>query len=273
MYDHKQKEVFYPGHHEFIEVDTIIAPLLQAIWNAGVRTCNSCEENEPGIIWIEFYSIEDLEKFLKIIILSLGNEINDHPEANDWFCYRVLGYCGERLKPWHYDAHPNIIPKRPNQKKIYSRNIFSCNIEISVSLRFPKEDLDDVLEITKNFLAKSNNNFKEIDDNQWDYIKSYLPPQPSSIKLTIERGTINGIIYILRTGCRWREIPPRYGSYIAAQKKLRLLSREGLLDKILSCIQDGESCKEKLPNYLPTANRDNDLSGEPMVSKWATTQN
>jgi len=27
---------------------------------------------------------------------------------------------------------------------------------------------------------------------------------------------INGILYVVATGCRWRDIPSRYGSYVTA---------------------------------------------------------
>jgi hypothetical protein len=147
MFNHKQISVFYPAYRRTIEVDAGIAPLLFVLWDAEILTCNSCEENEPGIIWIEFYSASDTEKLLLSIIKALGEQIHSHPEANDWFCYRILGQNGNRLKPWIYAAHPNIYPTRCNQRKIYSKNLAACKIELSVSLRFPKEDYTIVLEL------------------------------------------------------------------------------------------------------------------------------
>ena len=260
LFDHEQIKVFDPGHHDYVEVDRKIAPLLQVIWSAGIRTCNSCEENSPGVIWIEFYSLADVELFLKIIVQSLGNQIHDHPEAYDWFCYRILGYNGDNLNPWHYDAHPNVIPKRSSQKEIYPRNSFPIKIEISVSVRFPNEDLFIILNIIKNYLAKSNSDPEEINDIQWDNMKRYLPPQPSRGKRTDERKAINGILYILRKGCRWNEIPQRYGSHVSTKKIFKSLSEGGVLDKILSDIEDGESCRARLPYYLSMDDIDNNLS-------------
>jgi Putative transposase of IS4/5 family (DUF4096) len=257
---HEQTEVLYPGYHEFIKVDVGIAPLLQALWNLGIRTCNSCEENEPGIIWIEFYSIEDLEKFLKMIIHSLGDQINSNPEAQDWLCYRVLGYGGDSLGPWRYDAHPNVIPIRSNQKRIYSKNASSCKVELSVSLRFPQEDFEMILGLMKECLSKNNTDLKEIDDNQWNNVKRYLPPQPLRGRRADERKIINGILYVLKTGCGWREFPPRYGSYVTAQRRLKQWSNDGVLDKIFSSIEDSESYKDRLSYYLSKSDDDSSSS-------------
>jgi hypothetical protein len=108
--DHKQTRVFYPAYRKVIEVDAGIASLLLALWDAKIFTCNSCEEIEPGIVWIEFYSTEDAEKLLILIIKALGDQIHNNPRKNDWFCFRILGQKGDTLKPWRYDAHPNILP-------------------------------------------------------------------------------------------------------------------------------------------------------------------
>jgi len=268
---HEQTEIFYPGYHEFIKVDIGIAPLLQTLWNLGIRTCNSCEENEPGIIWIEFYSIKDLEKFLKMLLQSLGDKINSHPEAQDWFCYRVLGYGGDNLDPWRYNAHPNVIPTRPNQKSIYSRNAASCKVELSVSVRFPQQDLRLVLELTKDCLPESSIELKEIDDDQWNSVKRYLPPQPVRGRRSDERKTINGILYILKTGCGWREFPPKYGSYIMAQRRLRQWSKDGVLEKIFSSIDKDESYKVRLSYYLSKSD-DNSSSERITALPFGTTE-
>jgi hypothetical protein len=172
MPDHKQTLVFYPAYRKTVEVDVGIAPLLLVLWDAEILTCNSCEENKPGIIWIEFYSTNDAEKLLLLIIKALGDQIHSHPEANDWFCYRILGQNGNLLKPWRYNAHPNVYPTRCNQKKIYSKNLAACKVELSVSLRFPKEDYTIVLELLHRLLYHSQIKGDGISTNVQDYATS-----------------------------------------------------------------------------------------------------
>ncbi len=247
MFDHKQAKVFCPECQELIEVDEGIAPLLSIIWDAGMITCNSCEENEPGIMWIEFFSMMDVEKFLLIQIDALGNRIHKHPDFNDWFCYRILGYEGNDLRPWRFDAHPNIYPVTPNQKSIYSRSSSNRRIELSVSVRFPREDYQIVLDLIKYYLARNSCTFEELSDDQWNYIKRYLPPQPiKGRKRSDDRRILNGILYVIQTGRSWRELPTRYGSYETAHRRLKQWSREGVLDTILGSIQDYDLNKDKL---------------------------
>ncbi|WP_080936533.1 transposase [Methanosarcina mazei] len=46
--------------------------------------------------------------------------------------------------------------------------------------------------------------FKELSDAQWDYIHLHLPPQPKVRRKRVNaRKTINGILYVLVTGCQW----------------------------------------------------------------------
>lgn len=253
-FDHNQITVFYPGYQDFIEVDEGIAHLLQTLWDAKIRTCNSCEENEPGMIWIEFYSMKEVERLLTILIKSLGDRIHKHPEINDWFCYRILGHDGEKLKPWHFDAYPNLSPTRPNQRSIYPKKIFDSRVELSVSVRFPKEDNQVVIDLVSKYLKNGLDNFEELSDAQWNYVKRYIPQQPYNGKYrTDDRKILNGVLYILKTDCNWLEIPRKYGSYTAIHARLKRWSAEGVLDPILNSIDEEGICKERLSRYMTCA--------------------
>jgi len=243
--------VYYPGCQDFIEVDEGIAPLLVTLWDAKIRTCNSCEENEPGKIWIEFYSMKEVERLLTIMIRSLGDRIKKHPEVNDWICYRILGHEGEKLPSWHFDAYPNLSPIKPNQRSIYPKNIFESRVELSVSVRFPKEDNQIVTDLVNKYLRKGIDSFEEISESQWNDIKRYLPAQPYKSPLkTDDRRIINGVLYVLKTGCSWVEMPRKYGSYIAVHTRLKKWSTEGVLDPILDCVEGEDICRERLSKYL-----------------------
>jgi hypothetical protein len=68
MVDHKKVEIYDPFLDETVGIDEGIAPLIKALWDLDIRTVNSCQENRPGIIWIEFQSSYDLEEFLLVAI-------------------------------------------------------------------------------------------------------------------------------------------------------------------------------------------------------------
>ncbi len=251
-FDHKQTAVYYPVEQDYIEVDEAIAPLLISLWDNKIRTCNSCQENEPGIIWIEFYSMKDVERLLTIMVRSMGDRINDHPEVNDWFCYRIMGHEGEMLPGWRYEAYPNLFSQGTDASdEIYPRGIFESKVELSVSTRFPIEDHQTVLNLVNKYLEKGLDNYTELSDEQWDYIKQYLPPQPYNAKLrTEDRRILDGIRYVLRTGCPWSEIPRRYGSYLSVRARLKRWSNEGVLEPILSSIDPDDRYKGRLSTYI-----------------------
>ena len=48
--------------------------------------------------------------------------------------------------------------------------------------------------------------------------------------------TINGIIYVLISGCRWAEMPQRYGFKSTTNRRLQNWQQKGIWKKILKCI-------------------------------------
>ena len=81
--------------------------------------------------------------------------------------------------------------------------------------------------------------FSDLTGDQWEYIKCFLPPQPRvGRKRAEDRRTINGILYVLETGCKWEDMPSRYGSHVTAWRRLKRWSEEGVWFKILSAICD-----------------------------------
>ena len=49
-------------------------------------------------------------------------------------------------------------------------------------------------------------------DEQWEVIKPYLPPQPAlGRRRKQDREVLNSLVYRLKTGCRYRDIPRTEG--------------------------------------------------------------
>lgn len=81
--------------------------------------------------------------------------------------------------------------------------------------------------------------FEELTNKQWEFIKPLLPPQPIvGRKRADDRKTINGILFVLHSGCRWRDMPKSYGSYVTAWRRLKRWSEEGVWERILTSIRD-----------------------------------
>jgi transposase len=78
--------------------------------------------------------------------------------------------------------------------------------------------------------------FQEISDKQWETIQKHLPPPAITGRPRCDdRTTINGIMFVLVSGCRWSEMPKRYGSKSTAHLRLQNWQQRGVWKNILSC--------------------------------------
>jgi transposase len=65
-----------------------------------------------------------------------------------------------------------------------------------------------------------------VPDDLWEEIKLLLPPETPN--KTIEhlvipfRKVLDGIVYILRTGCQWKMLPKEYGSGSTCHRRVRV---------------------------------------------------
>ena len=78
--------------------------------------------------------------------------------------------------------------------------------------------------------------FQEISDSQWKMIQKHIPkPARTGRPRCDDRVTINGIMFVLITGCRWSEMPEKYGTKSTAHLRLQTWQQRGIWKKILSC--------------------------------------
>ena len=76
---------------------------------------------------------------------------------------------------------------------------------------------------------------KEMSDLQWSTITPQLPkPAKTGRPRNDDRNIINGILFVLTTGCRWADMPDKYGSKSTAHIRFQELQQKGIWKKILS---------------------------------------
>jgi len=89
--------------------------------------------------------------------------------------------------------------------------------------------------------------YQEISDKQWNMIESHLPkPAKTGRPRSDDRTILNGIIYVLIAGCRWSEMPKRYGDDSTANRRLNKWQQEGIWKNILSGIIKSANSSGKL---------------------------
>ena len=79
----------------------------------------------------------------------------------------------------------------------------------------------------------------ELTEAEWARLAPLLPPQKPTSGRPAEdhRRILNAIIWKLRTGAPWRDLPERYGSWSTVHSRFRRWRLAGLWDRVLAAIQ------------------------------------
>ncbi len=79
----------------------------------------------------------------------------------------------------------------------------------------------------------------ELTDAQWERLRPLLPPQKprTGRPANDHRTVLNGILWILRTGCPWRSLPERYGSRKTVSSRFYRWRKAGIWDRVLAALQ------------------------------------
>ncbi len=73
----------------------------------------------------------------------------------------------------------------------------------------------------------------DLTDEQWQRLEPLLPPrQKRGRPRADDRKTLNGILYVLRTGCRWADVPREYSSPATCWRRLRAWENDGTWEGI-----------------------------------------
>jgi transposase/quinol monooxygenase YgiN len=72
-----------------------------------------------------------------------------------------------------------------------------------------------------------------LSDMQWERILAVLPPPNAQGRPRADdRRTLDGILYVLRTGCRWQDLPTQFGSPVTCWRRFRRWERDGTWERI-----------------------------------------
>ena len=79
----------------------------------------------------------------------------------------------------------------------------------------------------------------DLTDQQWERLEPLLPPQKPHTGRPNEdhRTTINGILWIQRTGAPWRDLPERYGKHSTVSSRFYRWRAAGIWDRIFETVQ------------------------------------
>ena len=88
----------------------------------------------------------------------------------------------------------------------------------------------------------------ELTDEQWAVIEPLLPkPKPGPGRPPADpRKTLNGILYVLKTGCTWADMPRQYGSPTTCWRRLKQWSEDGTWERIWRALLSRMDAEEKI---------------------------
>lgn len=79
----------------------------------------------------------------------------------------------------------------------------------------------------------------ELSDEQWAHLVELLPPErPKTGRPAIEhRQVVNGILWVLRTGAPWRDLPERCGNWKTVYSRFRRWREAGVWEQVFAAVQ------------------------------------
>ena len=78
---------------------------------------------------------------------------------------------------------------------------------------------------------------KEVNDKQWSKIKFLFETEKRVGRPSLNpRRVLNAILWILKSGARWRDLPSRYGNWNSIYHKFRKWCSQGLFERLLKIV-------------------------------------
>jgi transposase len=79
----------------------------------------------------------------------------------------------------------------------------------------------------------------ELTDEQWQRLLPLLPPQkPKTGRPAVDhRRILNGILWVLRTGAPWRDLPERYGPWPTVYSRFQRWRVAGIWERLFAVLQ------------------------------------
>lgn len=80
----------------------------------------------------------------------------------------------------------------------------------------------------------------ELTNEQWEKLEPLLPPQKPNIGRpnTEHRKILNGILWILRTGAPWRDLPERYGPWQTVASRFYRWRKAGIWEQLFARVKE-----------------------------------
>ena len=76
----------------------------------------------------------------------------------------------------------------------------------------------------------------DLTDFEWRVIAPLLPNKPRGVPRVDDRRVLSGILWVLRTGSPWRDLPERYGPYTTCYNRFNRWRKKGVWDRLMDAV-------------------------------------
>ena len=78
----------------------------------------------------------------------------------------------------------------------------------------------------------------ELTDGQWNKVEGLLPGKASDPGRTgsDNRTFVNGVLWVLRSGARWHDLPERYGKWKTVHKRFTRWAKAGVWERVFEVL-------------------------------------
>ena len=89
---------------------------------------------------------------------------------------------------------------------------------------------------------------KELTNTQWKQLQPLLPPQKprTGRPASDHRRILNGILWILRTGAPWRDLPERYGPWGTVASRFYRWGKAGIWHRLFETVQQPADAQSEI---------------------------
>jgi len=118
------------------DVDEGIADLILACWRADIETVNSCQENRPGITWIEFESADDAARFVDLV----APHEDEKWAASDFDTVTNRAF-GDEPGAWEWSAELSDLSEELDEANDEIFTVGPTSAHFYISVRLPHRDM------------------------------------------------------------------------------------------------------------------------------------
>ena len=76
----------------------------------------------------------------------------------------------------------------------------------------------------------------DLTDFEWRVIEPLLPNKPRGVARVDDRRVLNGILWVLRSGAPWRDLPEHYGPYTTCYNRFNRWRKKGVWDRLMDAV-------------------------------------